>query len=101
RLRAGWCDSHRGMAIGVAAGGMSAGQLLLIPLASWLTLEWGWGSSVLWIGLGLLAIVLPLAAGFIRNAPEERGVRPYGATGVTLTAAQASAVQKAGTVSVN
>jgi MFS family permease len=99
-LVARWFDSHRGTAIGVAAGGMSAGQLLLIPLASWLTLEWGWRSSVLWIGLGLLAIVLPLAAWFIRNTPEERGVRPYGATGVTLTAAQASAVQKAGRVSV-
>ena len=29
-----WFDTHRGAAIGVAAGGMSAGQLIMIPLAT-------------------------------------------------------------------
>ena len=61
----------------------------------------GWRSSVLWLGLGLLAIVLPLAAWFIRNTPEERGVRPYGATGVGADGrAGVKAAQKAGRVSV-
>src|ERR671930_763165 len=32
-----WVDKHRGMAMGVAAGGMSARQLIFIPLASTLT----------------------------------------------------------------
>jgi MFS family permease len=96
-----WFQSHRGMAIGFAAGGMSAGQLVLIPLASWLVLAQGWRASAMWLGLGLLVLVLPLAAWLVRNTPEERGVRPYGAVGVALTTAQARAEQQAGRISVS
>jgi MFS family permease len=96
-----WFHTHRGTAIGFAAGGMSAGQLIVIPLASWLVLGQGWRASSMWLGLGLLSVVLPLAAWLVRNTPEERGQRPYGATGVALTAAQAQAEQQAGRVSVS
>ena len=40
------------------------------------------------------------APGSIRNTPEERGLRPFGATGTAPTAAQAAAAQQAGRVSV-
>jgi MFS family permease len=96
-----WFEARRGAAIGFAAGGMSAGQLVIIPLATALTLAWGWRASLLWLGLGLLAVILPLGAWLVRNAPEERGVRPYGAVGVALTAAQAKAEQQAGRVSLS
>ncbi len=96
-----WFETHRGAAIGVAAGGMSAGQLVLIPLASSLTLAYGWRTSVLWLGLGLLAIILPIGAWFVRNTPEERGLRPFGATGPTQTTAQAHRAQQAGRISVS
>jgi len=89
-----------GAAIGVAAGGMSAGQLVMIPLASQLTDTLGWRASFLWLGLGLLALVLPIAAWLVRNTPEERGLRPFGASGPVRTAAQAHAAQQAGRVSV-
>jgi MFS family permease len=95
-----WFQTHRGTAIGFAAGGMSAGQLIVIPLASWIVLSQGWRVSALWLGVGLLVLVLPLAAWFIRNTPEERGLRPYGAVGQALTAAQVQAEQKAGRVTV-
>lgn len=96
-----WFQTHRGMAIGFAAGGMSAGQLIVIPLASWLVLAQGWRASTLWLGVGLLVLVLPLAAWLVRNTPEEGGLRPYGAIGVALTAAQAKAEQQAGRVSIS
>ena len=95
-----WFQTRRGTAIGFAAGGMSAGQLIVIPLASWLVLEYGWRASSMWLGLGLLATVLPIGAWLVRNTPEDRGLRPYGAVGVALTAAQAKAEQQAGRVSV-
>jgi len=95
-----WFQTHRGTAIGLAAGGMSAGQLIVIPLASWLVLTYGWRASAMWLGLGLLVVVLPLAAWLVRNTPEEQGLRPYGAVGMALTAAQAKAEQRAGRVSV-
>ena len=95
-----WFETHRGAAIGVAAGGMSAGQLLVIPLASSITLAYGWRSSFFWLGLGLLVLVLPLGAWLVRNTPEERGVQPFGATGPRRSAAEVQAAQQAGRVSV-
>jgi MFS family permease len=80
-----WFDTRRG--------------LVVIPLATWLTLTHGWRASFLWLGLGLLALVLPLAW-LVRNTPAERRTRPYGATGPTPTATQAAAAEQAGRVSV-
>jgi MFS family permease len=95
-----WFEGRRGLAMGLAAGGMSAGQLVVFPLAAVLTVWLGWRSSYLWLGLGLLVLVLPVAAWLIGNAPEERGLRPYGATGPAPTAAQAAARQQAERVPV-
>jgi len=86
-VAARWFDTRRGLAIGIAAGGMSAGQLIVIPLAAALTLWLGWRASFLWLGIGLLAIVLPIALWLLKNDPEEAGVRPYGASGDTACAA--------------
>jgi MFS family permease len=99
-LVARWFEKRRGLAMGLAAGGMSAGQLVVIPLATVLTLSYGWRWSFLWLGLGLLVLVVPVGALLLRNAPEDRGLRPLGASGAAQTAAQVSAAQQAGRVSV-
>ncbi len=93
-----WFEARRGLAIGIAAGGLSAGQLLIIPLATALVVWFGWRTSFLSLGLGVIAIVLPLAAWLIRNNPADRGVRPYGATGVAPTTAEAADARSAGRV---
>jgi MFS family permease len=99
-IAARWFEARRGLAIGIAAGGMSAGQLVVIPLAAALMLWFGWRTSVFWLGLGVLAIVLPLAMWLIRNDPADRGVRPYGATGAAPTAAQTLDARRAGRVGI-
>ena len=58
-VAARWFEARRGMAIGISAGGMSAGQLVMIPLASVLTIWFGWRTSYLWLGIALL-FTLPL-----------------------------------------
>jgi predicted MFS family arabinose efflux permease len=58
---------------------MSAGQLVVIPLAAALVLWFGWRASVFWLGLAVLALVLPLALWLIRDDPREGGTGPYGA----------------------
>jgi MFS family permease len=95
-----WFEARRGLALGLAAGGMSAGQLIMFPLATWLTYWFGWRVSYFWLGLGVLLLVLPFAAWLVRNDPEERGLRPYGATGLAPTAAQHAAQLQAGRVAV-
>jgi MFS family permease len=74
-----WFETRRGVAFGLASSAISLGQLGIIPLAAAITLAHGWRTSYVVLGLGLLTVVLPVAAGLIRNAPEERGVQPYGA----------------------
>jgi MFS family permease len=95
-----WFDRRRGVAMGLAAGGMSAGQLLIVPIATKLTYTYGWRSSFLWLGVGLLLLVVPVALWLLRDTPEERGLRPLGATGPTQTAAAIAAAQRAERVSV-
>src|SRR2546426_8113215 len=95
-----WFDKHRGMAMGLAAGGMSAGQLVFVPLATKLTYAYGWRWSFLWLGVGLLLLIVPVGLWFLRDTPEQAGLRPVGATGPTQTAAQIAAAQHAGRVSV-
>ncbi len=93
-VAARWFEARRGVAIGLTAAGMSAGQLVVIPLAMALTLWFGWRASYLWLGVGLLVLVLPVALFLVRDDPAERGLRPYGATGTASAAAKAAAIEK-------
>ena len=95
-----WFDTRRGLAIGIVGGAMSAGQMLVLPLAAALTLAYGWRASYLWLGIALFVLVLPVLAGVVRNDPEGRNLRPYGATGPPQTSAEVTAIHRAGRVSV-
>jgi MFS family permease len=90
-----WFEARRGLALGIAAGGMSAGQLIVIPLAAAITVWFGWRSSYLWLGAGVLVLVVPLAVWLIRGAPEDRGLAAYGASRPS-TVARRSAPAAAG-----
>jgi MFS family permease len=74
-----WFDARRGLVLGITGGGMAAGQLLVVPLAMWLTVTWGWRIAFVVIGASFLVVILPLILGFIRNDPRDVGLRPYGA----------------------
>jgi MFS family permease len=79
-IAARWFDQRRGLMIGIAGAGTSAGQLLFIPLAMGLTLSLGWRSSFVWMGAILIFLIFPVCAWLLRDDPAEKGLRPYGAT---------------------
>jgi MFS family permease len=83
-MAARWFDTRRGLAIGIAGGAMAAGQLLVVPLAMWLTVSWGWRTAFAVLGIGFLVLVLPLVLVFIRNDPRDVGLTPYGADPAAL-----------------
>jgi MFS family permease len=74
-----WFETRRGLVLGLAGGGMAAGQLLIVPLAMALTVSWGWRWTFLVLGAGFLLVMVPLALALVRNDPAEMGLRPYGA----------------------
>src|SRR2546425_272971 len=71
-----------------------AGQLVMIPLATWLTLTVGWRQSYVWLGLGLFVLILPLAVVFIRTDPRDKRLEPYGAAPARISEDAASSREK-------
>jgi MFS family permease len=84
-----WFDMRRGLALGLTGGAMAAGQLLVIPVAMWLTVRWGWRTAFIVLGVGFLAVILPIVLGLIRNNPRDMGLAPYGAAPAVRTRAGA------------
>jgi len=73
-LAARWFEARRGLVMGLVGGAMSAGQLVIVPLAVWFTLSYGWRQSFLYLGVLLLVIALPLTLLFIRDDPAQKGL---------------------------
>jgi predicted MFS family arabinose efflux permease len=75
-----WFVARRGLVTGIMTAGMGSGQLLALPLLSGLANNHGWR----WVGLGVAICtiaVVPVVWFGIADSPEQRGLRPYGATG--------------------
>lgn len=71
-----WFRRRLGIAAGILTSGFALGGLL-IPLMTMLIDRYGWRPSILYLGLGVWAIGLPLSL-LIRNRPEDSGALPDG-----------------------
>ncbi len=78
-VAARWFVARRGLILGILGGAMSAGQMLVVPLAMLLISVYGWRASFLWLGVGMLALALPVIAWLVRDDPAHKGLKPYGA----------------------
>jgi MFS family permease len=68
-LIARWFSERRGSVLGIAFSGMGAGVLAMGPLAQWLITAYGWRAAYLVLGLGTLAVLLPLIWFGVLEAP--------------------------------
>jgi MFS family permease len=78
---ANWFNARRGMAMGIANSGSTAGGMVMTLVAGYAITHWGWRAAYLTLGLPMLIIAVPLILLSIRS-------RPPGA--VKLTVAQAA-----------
>jgi MFS family permease len=67
-----WFSRRRGMAMGIAFAGFSAGALVLTPLAQYLILRFSWRTTFWILGVSLWIVVIPLLFLLIRDR-EEKG----------------------------
>lgn len=74
-----WFTQRRGLAIGIAGAGASAGQLVFLPLASILLAWYGWRQSYLLQGIAVTFLMFPVVAWLLRCDPADVGLAPYGA----------------------
>lgn len=73
-----WFVNRRGLVMGVLTAGAATGQLVILPPVAAMAEGIGWRPASLVIGATALAAV-PLVWLVVRDYPEDRGVRPYGA----------------------
>lgn len=65
-------DHHRGLIYAICSAGGPLGQMALATGAAAGIEAFGWRPTMLWVGVGLLAIVLPIAALLLRGATPPR-----------------------------
>ncbi len=74
-----WFARRRGLVTGVMTASNATGQLVFLPLLAWIIASFGWRFASWTAALVGLLVVLPLVAVFIRDRPEQVGLRRYGA----------------------
>ena len=62
---------------------MSLGFMIAFPIVGAWIQRWGWRRAWIAVGVGLLVLLAPLAAVFVRRSPEASGLWPDGATSST------------------
>ncbi len=73
-----WFDRKRGIALGLGLAGVGFGAALMPPFAQALISAYGW--RVAYFGLGALVVCIgvPMLFFFLRNSPEQMGLRSDG-----------------------
>jgi sugar phosphate permease len=72
-----WFVRNRGMAVAVAATGVSLGGVVITPLAQALVAAYGWRDAWVILGVAVWLILTPVAF-VMRRTPEDYGLRPDG-----------------------
>lgn len=78
RFVVAWFDRRRGLALGIALAGVGIGGALLPPITQFIISEFGWRTAFFSIAGMAMLFVLPIAAFFLINEPNEIDEAPDG-----------------------
>jgi MFS family permease len=73
-----WFDRRRGLALSVMMLGMGMGAIVMPSIAQRLVATFGWRHSYAIFGLAVLLVPLPVVATFLKEKPESMGLLPDG-----------------------
>ncbi|MEV0222970.1 MFS transporter [Streptomyces sp. NPDC050704] len=74
-----WFTTRRGLVTGILTAASASGQLIFLPLLSWIASEHDWRPAAVTVALAALAVV-PFVWLLLRDHPADVGQKPYGAT---------------------
>ncbi|WUL10385.1 MFS transporter [Streptomyces sp. NBC_00354] len=74
-----WFTARRGLVTGILTAAGASGQLIFLPLLSWLVEHHGWRPAAVTVSLAALAVV-PFVWLLLRDHPADMGLAPYGGT---------------------
>ncbi|MEU9254326.1 MFS transporter [Streptomyces sp. NPDC048270] len=74
-----WFTARRGLVTGILTAAGASGQLVFLPLLSWLVEDHGWRPAAVTVSLTALAVV-PFVWLLLRDHPADVGLAPYGGT---------------------
>ncbi|MFJ5015790.1 MFS transporter [Streptomyces griseoluteus] len=74
-----WFTSRRGLVSGILTAASASGQLIFLPLLSWIVEHHHWRPAAVTVALAALAVV-PFVWLLLRDHPADVGLKPYGAT---------------------
>lgn len=74
-----WFDRRRGLALSLMMLGMGLGAIMMPAVAQRLVALFGWRHAYSIFGLAILLVPLPVVAAFLKEKPESMGLLPDGA----------------------
>ncbi|MFE0649289.1 MFS transporter [Streptomyces sp. NPDC059534] len=92
-----WFVGRRGLVTGILTAAGASGQLVFLPLLSWLVEHHGWRPAAVTVSLAALAVV-PFVWLLLRDHPADVGLAPYGGEYAEKPAPVAGAARRAVTV---
>ena len=72
-----WFDARRGAVLGALSAANATGQLVFLPLLAGVVARYGWRAAALVVS-GAAVIVFAIVLAFMRDRPEDLGLRRYG-----------------------
>lgn len=88
KLVANWFERRRGMALGIAATGVSLSGVIMPFVTAALIEAYGWRQGFLLYGVFTLVVVVPVVLRMIISKPEDVGLHPDGASQASIMATQ-------------